>query len=291
MGRGVIPHRQYSLRRESDFSRFGAIPKPTVKVRMEIEKRRSIPRFSFALYAPISKGRFLYMVDLEKTEEKIQTDGAGTHLTDETAVGASVLEQSERDEKAEKKNPFSAKRLAFMAVFTALAYGVSFLEIPLPIFGAEFLKLDFGNVFILLVSFLLGPAEAVVVCLLKEGLRCLTSTSLCAGELANFLITSVYLLVPAIAYKSRKSLKTVLISLSVSAVLATGAALLANRFIIFPTYAALLGGSIYGMSVSQAFSAFWVAVLLFNLIKTVAVGAVTVLTYKRLSNFIKKWKI
>ena len=290
MGRGVIPHRQYSLRRERYFSRFGAIPKPTVKVRMRIEKRRNIPRFSFARDAPIFKGRFS-MQDLEITEEKIETNGAGTRSLEERAMDKPVASQAKKDEKAERKNPFSAKRLAFMAVFTALAYGVSFLEIPLPLFGAEFLKLDFGNVFILLVSFLLGPMEAVVVCLLKEGLRCFTSTSLCAGELANFLITSVYLLVPSIAYKSRKSLKTVLISLSISSVLATGAALLANRFIIFPTFAALLGGSIYGMSVSQAFSAFWVAVLLFNLIKTVAVGAVTVLTYKRLSNFIKKWKI
>lgn len=227
------------------------------------------------------------MLDLEKTEEKLETEVAGTRLIDEIPTDKPV----QAEKKDEKKKPFTAKRLAFMAVFTALAYGVSFLEIPLPLFGAEFLKLDFGNVFILLVSFLLGPVEGVIVCLLKEGLRCLTSTSLCAGELANFLITTVYLLLPAIAYKFNKNLKTVLISLSISSLLASGAALLANRFIIFPTFAALLGGSIYGMSVLQAFSAFWVAVLIFNLIKTVAVGAVTVLTYKRLSNFMKKWKI
>ena len=189
------------------------------------------------------------------------------------------------------KSRFTAKRLAFMAVFVALSYAVSFLEIPMPLFGAEFLKLDFGNVFIVLISFLLGPIEGVFVCLLKEGLRCLTSTSMCAGELANFLITSSYLLLPSILYQYRRNLKTVILSLSAACVIATGVALVANRFIIFPTFAFLLGGSIYGMTVVEAFAAFWAAVLIFNLIKTVSVGLVTMLLYKRLSNFLKKMKI
>ena len=189
------------------------------------------------------------------------------------------------------KKRFSAKRLAFMAVFTAISYAVSFLEIPLPLFGASFLKLDFGNVFIVLISFLLGPVEGLIVCFLKEGLRCIGSSSMCAGEIANFLVTGTYLLLPSICYQYRRNLKTVVITLACSCVLATGTALLANRFIIFPTYAYLFGGNIFGMSVSEAFSAFWVAVLLFNLIKTVSVGLLTMLLYKRLSNFLKKMKI
>ena len=191
----------------------------------------------------------------------------------------------------QKKKAFSAKRIALMAVFVALSYAVSFLEIPMPLFGASFLKLDFGNVFIMLISFLLGPVEGLIVCLLKEGLRCLTSSSMCAGELANFIVTGSYLLLPALLYKRHKNLKTVLISMSAACLLATGVGLLANRFIIFPTFAFLYGGSIFGMTVKQAFSAFWVAVLLFNLIKTVLVGVLTVLLYKRLSNLMKKMKI
>ena len=186
---------------------------------------------------------------------------------------------------------FTPKRIAVMGVFLALAYAVSWLEIPLPLFGASFLKLDFGNVFILLIGFLLGPVEGVLVCLLKEGLRCLGSSSLCAGELANFLITSAYLLVPAVCYQYRRRFKTVLLSLGVSCLLATGMALLANRVLIFPVYAVVLGGSIFGMTVAQAFSAFWIGILVFNLIKTVAVGGLTLLLYKRLSNFLKKWKV
>ena len=44
--------------------------------------------------------------------------------------------------RATLKKRFSTKRIALMAVFVALSYVVSFLEIPLPLFGASFLKLD-----------------------------------------------------------------------------------------------------------------------------------------------------
>lgn len=214
------------------------------------------------------------MEELQETLEQEQTNEAGMPV-----------------HKKMVKQRFSPKRLAIMAIFIALSYVVSLLEIPMPLFGAGFLELDFGNVFIVLISFLLGPLEGVLVCFLKEGLRCISSSSLCAGEIANFVITSSYLLIPSIAYQKRRTLKTVLITLSISCVVATGFALLANRFVIFPVYAYLFGGSIFGMTVVEAFSAFWVAVLLFNLIKTVSVGLLTLLLYKRLSNFLKKFKI
>ncbi len=211
-------------------------------------------------------------MDETQNEKEYQKTGAGT-------------------KKKNIRSRFAPKRLAVMAIFLALSYVVSFLEIPLPLFGASFLKLDFGNMFIVLISFLLGPVEGIIVCLLKEGLRCLSSSSLCAGELANFIITSAYLLLPSIAYSFSRKLKTVLVTLGISCAIATGCALLANRFLIFPTYAYLFGGNIFGMTVEEAFSAFWVAVLLFNLIKTVAIGLMTLLLYKRLSNFLKKLKI
>ena len=210
-----------------------------------------------------------------------------------TSVGARTFYPNEGGAgmQSKLKNRFTAKRLALMAVFIALSYAVSLLEIPLPLFGASFLKLDFGNVFIVLIAFLLGPVEGVLVCLMKEGLRCLSSTSMCAGELANFLVTSSYILLPSILYQYRRNLKTVILSLSASCLIATAVALTANRLLIFPTYAYLMGGHIFGMTVAEAFSALWIGLLLFNLIKTVAVGVLTMLLYKRLSNFLKKMKI
>ncbi len=209
----------------------------------------------------------------ERTE-KTETTGAGTSST----------------QKWRKiKNRFSSKNVAMMALFVALSFVVSLLDFSI-IPSAPFLKLDFGNVFILLISFLLGPVEGVIVCLLKEGLRCFNSESFYAGEIANFLITSSFLLLPSILYQRRKNLKTVLITLSISCLIATGVALVANRFIVFPVYAIVMNGSIFGMTVAEAFSALWGWILLFNLIKTVSVSLFTILLYKRLSNFFKKMR-
>ena len=202
---------------------------------------------------------------MEQQEQNKKTGGAGTRLS--------------------LKKRFSAKRLALMAVFVALSFATSFFEIPLPLFGASFLILDFGNVFIVLISFLLGPLEGVIVCVLKESLRMLSGGTV-VGELANMIMTCSFILFPAIVYRYKKGFKTVVFSLCIACLIGTGVSLLANRFITFPLYEAVLG-----MPAQKAFSIFWIAILIFNLIKTVAISILTLLLYKRLSNFLKKLKI
>lgn len=180
------------------------------------------------------------------------------------------------------KRRLRAKRLAFMAIFVALAYAVSFWEIP--VFPATpYLKLDFGNVFILLTAFLLGPVEGIVVCALKESLRMIGSSSGCVGELANMAATTAFILLPSIVYRFRKGLRWVIPCLVAACFIGTGAALITNRFITFPLY-------MKGAAATVFKDAFWFIVA-FNLIKTASVSLLTVLLYKRLSNFLKKLKI
>ncbi|MBQ8684618.1 MAG: ECF transporter S component [Clostridia bacterium] len=185
-------------------------------------------------------------------------------------------------ERTERKKRFTAKRAALMAAFVALSYTVSLLDFP--IFPATpFLKLDFGNAFILLISFLLGPIEGVIVCALKEALRILSSSSGGVGELANMLTTTAYILLPSVVYQRRKGLKTVVPCLAIACVLGTLVALLTNRYINFPLYMGDNAAAVFAES-------FWLIVA-FNLVKTVSVSLLTMLLYKRLSNFLKKMKI
>ena len=186
------------------------------------------------------------------------------------------------------KERFSAKRLALMAVFVALAFSVSIVSFSLfPSTPVFFLELDFGNVFILLISFLLGPIEGVIVCVLKESLRIFAGITGGVGELANMLMTSAFLLLPAIVYQYRKTLKAVVLSLSGACVIGTIAALLINRFITFPLFGEVF---LHTDGVALFFANFWLIVA-FNLIKTTAISVVTLLLYKRLSNFLKRTKI
>ena len=182
------------------------------------------------------------------------------------------------------KKRFTAKRLALMGIFVALSFVVSLLSFSIfPASPVFFLELDFGNVFILLISFLLGPVEGVIVCVLKETLRIFAGSTGGVGELANMLMTSAYILLPSIVYQYRKGIKSVALTLGLACVIGTIAALLVNRFITFPLFLGDAGAGVF-------MEGFWLIVA-FNLIKTVSIGVLTLLLYKRLSNFLKKIKI
>ena len=183
------------------------------------------------------------------------------------------------EKKGRKINRFSAKRVALMAMFVALSYAVSWAEIPF----VEPFKLDFGNVFILLIAFLLGPVEGVIVCVLKESLRAIGSSTGGVGEIANMLVTCSFILFPALLYRYNKGLRLVCTSLAAACAVATLTALLTNRYITFPLY---MGTEVGVMMFSQLFG----TIVLFNLVKTLSVSILTILLYKRLSNFLKQWE-
>ena len=191
------------------------------------------------------------------------------------------MEPNEKEKKESKKEGvFTAKKVAVMAVFTALAYAVSLLDFPVfP--AASFLKLDFGNVFILLVGFLFGPVEGIVVCVIKEAIHVPFGTTGGVGELANVILTVSFLLIPSLVYRFKKGLKVVIPSLAAAIVLTTGMGLITNRFLLFPLY--------MGAGAGAAFASLWYYIVFFNLIKGAAIALVTCLLYKRLSRFLSRF--
>ena len=182
--------------------------------------------------------------------------------------------------KSTKKNP--TKKLVALAFFTALAFIFSFWSFPIfP--AAPFLKLDFGNVFIMLSGFLFGPIEAIAVTLVKELLALTNSTTGGVGEIANFLMTSSFVILPSIIYKFRKGLKSVALSLCGACLICTATSAFVNRFINFPLY--VQDGA------SDLFSSLFWYVIGFNMIKAVSISVLTVLLYKRLSNFFNRFDV
>lgn len=174
----------------------------------------------------------------------------------------------------------TTKIIAGTGIFSALAFAVSFLEFP--IFPpAPFLKLDFSLVFILLAGFAFGPISGVSVAFIKELLRfAVGSATGGVGEIANFIVTVAFILVPTIVYTKRKGLKVVIITLLIGCVMHVGSSLLANRYVNFPLF--------MGDGAPQIFASLWVYVLAFNAIKAVSVSLIAFLVYKKISNLIKK---
>ena len=179
-----------------------------------------------------------------------------------------------------RKKYFSASTIAKIAMFAALAFAVSYLEFPIfP--AASFLQMDFSCVFVLLGGFMFGPVAAVIISGVKECLRLFTTGTGGIGELANFMVTFSFVIVPTLVYRFRKGLPLVAVTLAVGCFLQVGVGLLTNRYINFPLF--------MGAGAAETFSQLWWYVLLFNLIKGVAISLVTVLLYKRISWLLNKF--
>ena len=167
-----------------------------------------------------------------------------------------------------------------IALFSALSFVVSLWEFP--IFPATpFLQLDFSAVFTLLGGFMYGPIAGVIICAVKELIRfAMGSDTGGVGEIANFLVIFSLIIVPTVVYRFKKGLPVVIITLIIGVLCMTGAAIISNRFIMFPLY---MGGG-----AAAAFESFWYYIIFFNLIKGVAVSIIVFLLYKRLSALFKK---
>lgn len=167
-------------------------------------------------------------------------------------------------------------------MLTAVGYGLSWLEFPIfPM--AAFLKLDFSNIATMLGGYLFGAPGAIVIEAVKQLLIWPTKSSTGGvGEIANFIMTVAFVLVPSILYKFKKGIPWVGIGMGIGCVCQVVAALLCNRFITFPLFAKYLG-----MTAGEAFAGLWPFVLAFNAIKAVSVSILTFLLYKRMSKALK----
>ncbi len=192
--------------------------------------------------------------------------------------------QSYKKQPKQKKLPkplFSTRMLAGTAIFSALAYGVSFFEFALfPASIVPFLKLDFSNVFIMLAGFMYGPVSALMAGVIKELLCLIGSSTFGVGQIANMLVILVYVIPPSIIYLWKKGIKWVIISLLSACFLQVVTAILVNKFITFPLYGM---AEIFDQALGLLFA--------FNVIKSISVSIITVILYKRIGYVFEKMNI
>ena len=90
-----------------------------------------------------------------------------------------------------KKTLFSTRDLVIVGVFSALAYVLMLLESPGYL---GFLRIEFSDVPAILGGLGLGPAAGVFIELIKNIIKALSTKTIGAGELANFVVGSAYVL-------------------------------------------------------------------------------------------------
>jgi len=180
----------------------------------------------------------------------------------------------------EKKTIFTAKKIALLGVMTALAYGVSMLSFPIfPV--APFLKLDFSFAIMLLVGYMLGPIPATIMVVVVNMLGMIGSDGGIAGAIANTVMAGAYVIIPSALYKYKKGLKWVIAVLGGCILLQAILSLPMNRYVTFIIYQI--------SNPANVFASLWVYILVFNLIKGVSNGIITILLYKRLKNLLHKF--
>lgn len=204
----------------------------------------------------------------------------------------------------QRSNLFSTKQLVTIGLLSALAYVLMLVHLPFKYLG--FLEFEFSDIPAVIAALAYGPFAGVVVELIKNLVKALTaSTTGMVGELANFLISSAFIIPVGILHKLRKSknskslnnstdgvktrdgLYTIFIFAVGTIAMATAGALL-NYFVMLPLYAKLFGGMdvIVGIAsanvsaVKDLASLVILGITPFNIVKGIYISAIGYYTYR-----------
>lgn len=137
---------------------------------------------------------------------------------------------------SQRKSISQARSITICAMLSGVAFVLMFLDFPIPFLIPPFVKMDFSELPALLASFALGPLYGVGVCLVKNLLHLLITTTGGTGELCNFLLGASFVLPAGLIYRRCKSRKGALISVIVGAITMALLSIPFNYFISYPVY-------------------------------------------------------
>ena len=185
------------------------------------------------------------------------------------------------------------RRLTVTAMMAAISTVVMFFEFTFPPFP-PFLKFDLSGLPVLLTSFMMGPAQAVMVVLIKDLIHLLSTTTGGVGELADFLILSSFAITAGLIHRRLPSARGTALACACGALVIAVVGALANYYLLIPFFSNLMPiEAIISVcnAVNPAIDSLMGYILFgavpFNLAKGVVLSVVTVLSYKKLGHVLK----
>lgn len=196
------------------------------------------------------------------------------------------------------KQRSSVKTLTKIAVLSAIATLLMLVDIPLW-FAPNFYQLDFSEVPVLIGTFALGPIAGITIEFMKILLNFVLNGTDTGGigELANFIVGCSFIVPAGLIYRNNKSVKNALVGMIVGTVMLATVGSLLNYFVLLPVYATIYGapidafvgmGNALNKNIVDLKTLVLYAVVPFNLLKGIAVAAITLLVYKRISPILHK---
>lgn len=189
------------------------------------------------------------------------------------------------------KKQLNVRQLTGVAMLSAVAFALQFLEFSIPIMPA-FIKLDFSDLPELIGAFAYGPWAGVVIALIKNLLHLPLSSSMYIGELSNFILGAVFSLTAGVLYQRKKTKKGAVLASVAASILMGAVSVVTNYFLIYPLYYSVLGfpePAVLAMyqAILPSTKNILQALILFNLpftvIKGLVCALVCILIYKPLS--------
>lgn len=195
------------------------------------------------------------------------------------------------------KTRFNARYLTMTAMLSAVAFVLMFLDFSVP-FMPSFIKLDLSELPALIGTFALGPVSGVIICLIKNLLHLLITSTGGVGELSNFILGVAFVLPAGLIYKYKKNRVGALLGSLVGALFMAGISVLTNYFVVYPIYTAFMPmeaiigaydkiASVVGGHMDNLLQCLVVFNMPFTFFKGMLSVAITFLIYKPISIFIK----
>ena len=144
------------------------------------------------------------------------------------------------------KTKWSTQKLIYTGMLAALAGVLMSLEFSVPLMPPLY-KVDLSDVPSVMALFLMGPASAAWVEIIKILIKLITvgTNSFYVGELSNLIGVALFVVPLWLIYrKTGQNRKAAVWSLSASVVIRTAFACFVNAFITLPLYAAAMGVSL-----------------------------------------------
>lgn len=195
------------------------------------------------------------------------------------------------------KKSIPLRNLVVTAMLAALSTVLMMLSFSVPLVPS-FLKLDFSELPALLAAFTFGPVYGVLVCLVKNLVNLLFTTTGGVGELSNFLLGTFFVFPAGWIYKHHRSFKGAICGAAIGNVAMALASLPFNYFLTYPIYMKFMSEeAILGMykAIYPGTDSLLEALVIFNIPFTFVKGlfsvVITFLIYKKISPLLKGKKV
>ena len=137
------------------------------------------------------------------------------------------------------KSQLNTRKIASLGMLSAVATVLMFLSFSVPL-APSFLKLDFSELPALLAAFAYGPVSGAIVCLVKNLINALFTTTGGVGELSNFLLGVCFVVPAGLVYRGGKTRRRAFMGAFMGAVCMAILSLPINYFLVYPVYTAFM---------------------------------------------------